>query len=117
MLTAAGSISRCAEIRCVMHCARAAHPDGTGLYLSDLTFIEEGNADLVESGQVNFVKRKMVAEVIEEVRQYQQSPYNVMPIDAILTFIDSASIMDEKDRYEVSLKREPRAVRKTPTKV
>jgi hypothetical protein len=40
----------------------------TGLYLSDLTFIEEGNPDrLKENNFINFQKCRMVAEVIKQV--------------------------------------------------
>lgn len=55
-----------------------------GVYLSDLTFIgntatftrliqpEEGNQDLVDNTYVHFVKFRMVANVIQEIQQYQQ---------------------------------------------
>jgi hypothetical protein len=46
-----------------------------GVYLSDLTFIEDGNADTVHNGLINFDKRRFLANVISEIQQYQQTPY------------------------------------------
>lgn len=36
-----------------------------GLYLTDLTFIEDGNPDLIEGGLINWVKRRRLATVIK----------------------------------------------------
>ena len=42
-----------------------------GLYLSDLTFIDEGNPNEI-NGLINFSKRMLLYEVIQQVQQYQQ---------------------------------------------
>jgi son of sevenless-like protein len=42
-----------------------------GIYLTDLTFIEDGNKDNNEMGLINFTKRKQIAAVIREIQQYQ----------------------------------------------
>jgi son of sevenless-like protein len=54
-----------------------------GLYLSDLTFIEEGNPIFLKDGMVNFAKCKMVADVIKKVQRYQQKPYNLTKVDVV----------------------------------
>jgi len=54
-----------------------------GLYLTDLTFIEDGNKDSTESGLINFFKRKQIANVIREIIQYQQTPYCLEPVPVI----------------------------------
>ena len=36
-----------------------------GIYLSDLTYIEEGTTNFTESGLVNFAKMRMVSTNIE----------------------------------------------------
>ena len=42
-----------------------------GVYLTDLTFLMDGNPDNVDDGLINFKKRRLIAEVIEEIHQYQ----------------------------------------------
>lgn len=46
----------------------------TGVYLTDLTFIEDGNPDRVD-GLINWNKNQMTAAVITEIRFYQTPPY------------------------------------------
>ena len=36
-----------------------------GVFLSDLTFIEDGNADLTGDGLINYDKRRRCAEIIQ----------------------------------------------------
>jgi son of sevenless-like protein len=43
----------------------------SGVFLSDLTMIEEGNPDLIQD-LINFKKRDMIYQVIEKVLRYQQ---------------------------------------------
>jgi len=82
-----------------------------GVYLSDLTFIEEGNLDTLANGQVNFVKRRMLANVIQELGQYQQTPYNLIRVDAIQLFFEALRPMTETEQYQRSLQHEPRTQR------
>lgn len=42
----------------------------SGVYLSDLTFMEDGNSDTLE-GLINMNKRRMIYNVIESVHQFQ----------------------------------------------
>jgi hypothetical protein len=49
------------------------------VYLTDLTFIDDGNPDFI-AGLINFTKRKLVYTVVEKVKQYQQSAYNLQPV-------------------------------------
>lgn len=48
-----------------------------GVYLTDLTFIEDGNADRLRADDrlINFGKRQMTAEKIQEIVIYQSTPY------------------------------------------
>ncbi|KYQ90273.1 Ras guanine nucleotide exchange factor [Tieghemostelium lacteum] len=79
-----------------------------GVHLSDLTFIEEGNPDRLENGFVNFFKCRMVAEVIKEIHQYQQQPYNLVAISDIINIITSYKVTNESDCFKLSLQAEPR---------
>lgn len=48
-----------------------------GVYLTDLTFIEDGNPDRlrVDERLINFSKRQKTADVIQEIMVYQSTPY------------------------------------------
>ena len=78
----------------------------SGVYLTDLTFIDE-NPDTV-NGMINFTKRRLVYSVISKIQQYQQTHYNLQPVDQIIHQLLSVSILDDNTLYGLSLKREPR---------
>jgi len=62
-----------------------------GVYLTDLTFCEDGNSDYlrVQGGRediVNFEKMRRVAVVIKDICTYQQTPYNFERVPIIYDF-------------------------------
>ncbi|EDU48435.1 cell division control protein 25 [Pyrenophora tritici-repentis Pt-1C-BFP] len=82
-----------------------------GVYLTDLTFIEDGIPSLIKrTNLINFAKRAKTAEVIRDIQQYQNVPYPLQPVpelqDYILTNMQSAG--DVHEMYEMSLSVEPR---------
>jgi hypothetical protein len=79
-----------------------------GVYLSDLTFIEEGNPDCLENGYINFFKRRMIAEVIKEIQQYQQAPYNLQVVPVLQKYLTNHKIFSDNDLFQRSLVSEPR---------
>jgi len=86
-----------------------------GMYLTDLTFIEE-NGDLV--GELhNIFKRRMVAQVIINIQQYQQSTYNLEEVPVIKKYLNQLDqiIMDKEACYQRSLLILPRGGRKPAT--
>lgn len=46
-----------------------------GMYLTDLTFIDEGNPDLIDDKMVNFGKCVMISDVLREIQLYQQTKF------------------------------------------
>ncbi|CAH2258749.1 jg5418 [Pararge aegeria aegeria] len=48
-----------------------------GMYLSDLSFIEEGTSNYTPESLLNFSKMRMIAHVIREIRNFQQTPYKI----------------------------------------
>lgn len=81
-----------------------------GVYLADLTFMEDGNPDTVEH-RINFSKRTLIANVIHEVQQYQSTPYNLKAVDeaqAVIASFQDHTEAREKALYSKSLEREPR---------
>eukprot|EP01113_Clastostelium_recurvatum_P004256 TRINITY_DN1187_c0_g1_i11.p1 TRINITY_DN1187_c0_g1~~TRINITY_DN1187_c0_g1_i11.p1 ORF type:complete len:1140 (-),score=277.83 TRINITY_DN1187_c0_g1_i11:153-3572(-) len=82
----------------------------TGVYLSDLVFIEEGNPTYIDAdaGIVNVFKMRKVAEVISEIHLYQQQPYNLTPLDAIQSYLLNLEVIDDRLAFKLSLSVEPR---------
>ena len=51
-----------------------------GVYLTDLTFLDDANPNTLGNGAINFEKRRKLADLIEEVHQYQQEPYHFVEV-------------------------------------
>jgi len=79
-----------------------------GMYLTDLTFIEEGNPDMIGE-LINFDKRRRVAVVIKEIQGYQQDPYCLKEVPIIRGFLlAGGEYVDENKCYKLSVDIEPR---------
>jgi len=84
-----------------------------GVYLTDLTFIEEGNPDMI-GNLINFTKRKLIYNVIFTIQQYQSAPYNLQPIIQIQQFFNKfQKLPKEQDLFVQSLEKEPRGAERT----
>jgi son of sevenless-like protein len=61
-----------------------------GVYLTDLTFIEDGNPDYVsESHLINFDKRQKVYQLIcDKIKRYQHEPYLLQPVKAVQDYLE-----------------------------
>ncbi|KAI9219122.1 ras guanine nucleotide exchange factor domain-containing protein [Blastocladiella britannica] len=93
-----------------------------GRYLSDLTFLEDGNANIIKIAGiaddsspdmpvlVNFSKRQRTAEIIREIQQFQVLPFHLKAVpevqDYLLGMINHNR--DSEELYEISMNREPR---------
>nr|XP_012233028.1 PREDICTED: ras-specific guanine nucleotide-releasing factor 2-like isoform X2 [Linepithema humile] len=83
-----------------------------GLYLTDLSFIEEGTPNITEDGLLNFSKMRMIAHVIREIRHFQQTPYKIELITKVTNYLlDPALLLNDKDLDRMSLEIEPRTSR------
>jgi len=85
-----------------------------GTYLSDLTFMEDGNPDNIKgavSGKqlINFTKRELINNVIMEIKLYQQSAYQFSPLEPLRYLLEALPCSEEKELFDLSLLREPRA--------
>ncbi|KAI9335569.1 ras guanine nucleotide exchange factor domain-containing protein [Pilaira anomala] len=100
------------EYRAIIHSINPPCIPFLGIYLQDLTFIEDGNANELKKSKdlINFAKRAKTAEVIREIQQYQSSLYQLKPVADLQEFIKSnlKSTRDEEQLYKESLKLEPR---------
>ena len=81
------------------------------MYLTDLTFIEDGHPDFLpppNDNLINFVKYQQLSVVIQEMQQYQQKKYYFEKVEPIQFFLSKLKIHTEDKLYEQSLKLEPR---------
>eukprot|EP00045_Choanoeca_perplexa_P007005 m.61483 g.61483 ORF g.61483 m.61483 type:complete len:1121 (-) comp13883_c0_seq1:104-3466(-) len=105
-----------------------------GMYLTDITFIEEGSPDFItveDVNLINFGKRRMVAKTTGQIQEYQDQPYQLVETAEIQDFLlqvpslvadpiplpdSDASGKDieafEESVYQMSLAIEPRGVEK-----
>ncbi|XP_054288606.1 ras-specific guanine nucleotide-releasing factor 2-like [Macrosteles quadrilineatus] len=83
-----------------------------GMYLTDLSFIEEGTPNFTEDGLLNFSKMRMIAHVIREIKHYQQTPYKIELITKVTNYLlDPSLLLDDDELYRMSLEIEPRTSR------
>ncbi|KAI9032844.1 ras guanine nucleotide exchange factor domain-containing protein [Phycomyces nitens] len=83
-----------------------------GIYLQDLTFIEDGNPDFLKTSNtlINFAKRQKTADVIREIKQFQSPPYPLQALPRLQAFIrqNLNTDWDVDQLYKKSLLLEPR---------
>ncbi|KAK8046427.1 RasGEF domain-containing protein [Apiospora saccharicola] len=99
------------EYRETLHAANPPCIPFFGVYLTDLTFIEDGIPSIIKkTNLINFSKRAKTAEVIRDIQQYQNAPYSLQPVpelqDYILSNMQAAG--DVHEMYDKSLVVEPR---------
>lgn len=69
-----------------------------GVFLRDLTFIEDGNPDFVEDDQfMNFEKMRMLNGVLAAISRYQSMPYGFEPVPIIQEYIISGTNVNLSD--------------------
>ena len=74
-----------------------------GVFMKDMVFIEDGNKDFLNEVFINFYKRKLLSDVIREIQQFQQEPYNLRTIPEIRIFLQKIDTINENLLYERSL--------------
>jgi len=79
-----------------------------GVFLSDLTYIHDGNPDVVEGWLINFEKFSMLDSVIRRIREYQSVPFQFKQVFSFVQFLSDAPVVEEAELYRMSLKVEPR---------
>jgi len=86
-----------------------------GTYLSDLTFIDDGNPDYTKKNLINFQKRELVYSVISDIERCKQTSYTFPRVEPIYTLLVELPTCTDKDLYQLSLAYEPRAAPSSPT--
>ena len=64
-------------------------------------------------GLINFHKRRLIYDVILEIQQYQQTPYNLQEVFQIQQFIANYSVWDNDQIFQQSLVVEPRNIERS----
>jgi len=78
-----------------------------GCFQTDLVFIEDGHKILLENGDILFKKCYLVAKVIQEVQQYQQTPYNLQVVDSIRDLVIDLHPCTEEECWQLSTQIKP----------
>ncbi|KAI1355700.1 ras GEF [Xylaria sp. FL0043] len=100
-----------AEYREALHTTNPPCIPFFGVYLTDLTFIEDGIPSILKkTNMINFAKRAKTAEVIRDIQQYQNAPYSLQPVPELQDYILSnmSAAGDVHEMYDKSLQVEPR---------
>ncbi|KAI9594167.1 ras guanine nucleotide exchange factor domain-containing protein, partial [Syncephalis fuscata] len=89
-----------------------------GVYLTDLTFIEDGNAKLKRCTtathiMINFSKYLKTVQLLNEIQRFQVMPYPMAEVSSIQNsmrkwFDESITGGDQETLYQASLRLEPR---------
>eukprot|EP00730_Choanoeca_flexa_P003297 TRINITY_DN11358_c0_g1_i1.p1 TRINITY_DN11358_c0_g1~~TRINITY_DN11358_c0_g1_i1.p1 ORF type:complete len:1117 (+),score=242.00 TRINITY_DN11358_c0_g1_i1:57-3407(+) len=61
-----------------------------GMYLTDITFIEDGSPDnltVKDTELINFGKRRMVAKTTCQIQEYQDQPYQLVEVGEVQDFL------------------------------
>ncbi|EFA85172.1 Ras guanine nucleotide exchange factor [Heterostelium album PN500] len=82
-----------------------------GVYLKDLTFIEDGNNDSMD-GLINWGKKKLVYNIISIIQSCQYIPYDFGPpsskAEQVLASFDSLPVANDEVLYQMSQQLEPK---------
>lgn len=85
-----------------------------GVFLTTLTYVQEGSTDSLPNNLVNFRKRQKASEVIHDIKRWQSQPHNFVPLANVLVFIEeSLSALGDQPGlgekfWNISLGLEPR---------
>eukprot|EP01121_Diplochlamys_sp_Union-15-3_P001341 TRINITY_DN11168_c0_g1_i1.p1 TRINITY_DN11168_c0_g1~~TRINITY_DN11168_c0_g1_i1.p1 ORF type:complete len:471 (-),score=56.73 TRINITY_DN11168_c0_g1_i1:49-1263(-) len=80
-----------------------------GIYLTDLTFVAEGNKDFIGDNKlINFVKRRRYAHVIQDMTKYQLIPYVLQMVPVLLKYLKKLEYLNENVLYQLSESIKPR---------
>ena len=85
-----------------------------GMFLSDLTFIEDGNATVLPSNEsefpkkINVMKLCNVAGIIERAEEFQATEYCFHPVEGLSKYIGRFREHERDELYNLSYLREPK---------
>ena len=83
-----------------------------GMYLTDLTFIDQGNLDTISAKSfINFEKQRKIFYLFQELKKFQDTStgyhYKVAPVASAI--FSKSGAMDEDQLYDLSIRIEPKS--------
>lgn len=82
-----------------------------GVFLTDLTFIEEGNPDDID-GLINFGKRNLIYTILKVIKTFQSNAYPFPPVEPLHSILFALPhVQNDQLMFDLSLAREPREQR------
>ena len=84
-----------------------------GTYLTDLTFISDGNPKRLPENDklINWQRLSSMAAIVMEIKQFASTPYCLVPIAMCQEMFDSLPSLDDAELHAMSLAHEPRQPR------
>ncbi|EFC43486.1 rasGEF domain-containing protein [Naegleria gruberi] len=82
-----------------------------GVFLTDLTFIEDGSPKYI-NGLINFGKCRLFAKVIRDIQTYQNTRYNFEEYKELKDQIEAVEKLSDDELFNMSLQVQPRAQKK-----
>jgi len=79
-----------------------------GMFLTELTQVDEGNPNKTKEGLINMKKRVLIARAIQQIQQFQKTSYNYVVVPVIQEFLENISGIGSDLLYKFSLYIEPR---------
>uniref|UniRef100_A0A6B2LAW8 Ras-GEF domain-containing protein n=1 Tax=Arcella intermedia TaxID=1963864 RepID=A0A6B2LAW8_9EUKA len=79
-----------------------------GMYLTDLTFLEDGNLTYLTPGVWNFAKIESIAAVLKNFMKIRKFRFNFSEVPVIKNFLLDLKTMTDREHYQRSLEIEPR---------
>lgn len=74
-----------------------------GVHLRDVTFTDDGNSDMDETGMINFGKMRIFGDILGELKNFQGQSYSIEEADpTILKFLKNLNFMELEDLYSRS---------------
>lgn len=98
-----------AEFRAVLDSSVPPAIPYLGVFLTDLTFINDGNKDMID-GKINWKKIILIHKVLETVRKFQKVPYCFSIQNPAYTLLHQLHSLDDENNYQLSLVREPKNI-------
>ena len=93
--------------RSTLHSAKIPVVPFIGIYLTDLTFLEDGNPKYLDN-LVNFSKYHKIASVIDEIVSYQVLYKDLTPDPLLQNYLQIIQPIGEEEAYSLSTRIEPR---------
>ena len=72
------------------------------MYLTDLTFVNDGNSDY-SNGLWNILKRKKQYEILQNFVKFKEREFVFFPITTLQNYIMSIQPLSEDERYSLAI--------------